>query len=184
MFANPELPVSSLPRVEQLHWQTLDRRFTRCLQTRALAVWVPLLAIAAVAHHLFASEAMDVRLYLASWVLLAAWALRDTLWPLISVPRRGYAVRELDIVHKSGVLWRSVKAVPYCRVQHVETSSGPVERRFGLAKLVVYTAGGAGGDLRIQGLAAETAQRLRVHVADRIGEPAATREEPGEQPDG
>jgi len=88
---------------------------------------------------------------------------------LISVPRRGYVVRDKDIVFKSGVIWRSVTAIPFNRVQHVETSNTPLDRKFGLANLQIFTAGGAGGDLKISGLGADIAEQLRVYILDKVG---------------
>ncbi len=43
-------------------------------------------------------------------------------------------------------------SVPYVRVQHVDTTRGPVERAIGLASVVVYTAGTRGADITIPGL--------------------------------
>ena len=90
-------------------------------------------------------------------------------WPLISVPRKGYAVREHDVVYKSGVFWRTVTAIPFNRIQHVEKSSTPLDRRFQIAVLQLFTAGGAGGDLKIHGLSAKTAEKLRFYIVEKTG---------------
>jgi membrane protein YdbS with pleckstrin-like domain len=97
------------------------------------------------------------------------FAIPFLIWPLIAVPRRGYVVRDKDIVFKSGVMWRSVTAIPYNRVQHVETSSTPFDRKFGIANLQIFTAGGSGGDLQISGLGADTAEQLRVYILGKVG---------------
>ena len=85
------------------------------------------------------------------------------------MPRKGYAVRNKDIVFRSGVFWRTVTAIPYNRIQHVEKDSAPLDRRYGIANLKIFTAGGAGGDLKIDGLSADVAERLRVHILDKVG---------------
>ena len=90
-------------------------------------------------------------------------------WPLISVPKKGYAVRDKDILYKSGVFWRTVTAIPFNRIQHVEKSSTPLDRKFNLASLQLFTAGGSGGDLQIHGLPARAAEKLRVFILDKIG---------------
>ncbi len=77
--------------------------------------------------------------------------------------------RDKDIVFKSGVIWRSVTAIPFNRIQHVETSSTPLDRRFGLANLQIFTAGGSGGDLRISGLGSGAAEQLRIYILDKVG---------------
>ncbi|MDH3749467.1 MAG: PH domain-containing protein, partial [Gammaproteobacteria bacterium] len=81
----------------------------------------------------------------------------------------GYVIRSKDIVFKSGVFWRSVTAVPFNRVQHVETNNTPLDRKFGLANLQIFTAGGSGGDLSISGLGADVAERLRIYILDKVG---------------
>ena len=55
------------------------------------------------------------------------------------------------------------------RIQHVERSSTPLDRRFRIANLQLYTAGGSGGDLRIQGLPERTAEKLRAFILEKIG---------------
>lgn len=174
MFANAEIPLSALPSAAQLDWQGVDARLIRCRQMQALAVWGTTLAIAGAGLYLLVAFGgqFDARIAFALWALLAALALRALIWPAIAVPRLGFFVRERDILCKSGVIRRSVTAVPYNRVQHAATSSGPMERRFGLARLVVYTAGGSSGDLSIPGLAAPLAERLRLHVLQQLGAPA------------
>ena len=101
--------------------------------------------------------------------LAIAFAIVFVAWPRISVPRRGYVVRDKDIVFRSGVIWRSVTAIPYNRIQHVETSNTPFDRKFGVATLQLFTAGGSGGDLKIDGLGAEVAEQLRIHILDKVG---------------
>jgi len=65
-----------------------------------------------------------------------------------------------------GVLTRTDTSVPYVRVQHVDTTRGPVERAAGLASVVVYTAGSRGADITIPGLRPERATELRERLRD------------------
>lgn len=60
-----------------------------------------------------------------------------------------------------GVLTRVETAVPYVRVQHVDTQRSPVDRALGLSTVVVYTAGSRGADVTVPGLPPERAKRLR-----------------------
>ncbi len=170
MFVNPEIPIDALPSADSVDWQPLAPRFVRCRQVRNLVGALILVAIVAVAHAVVASVPRLGVGWLFPWLWLLplvrlAWAV---FWPMVDTPRRGYAVRDKDILYKAGVLWRSVTAVPYNRVQHAETGNSPMERRFGLARLTVFTAGTTGGDLRIDGLDAATAERLRVFVVGKV----------------
>ena len=63
---------------------------------------------------------------------------------------------------RNGVVWRRERLVPRTRDQHVDISSGPVDRAFGLRQLAVYTAGSRSADVGIPGLAPETAEGLRT----------------------
>ena len=172
MFVNPEVPLDSLPQVEALAWQPLHPRFARRLQVGALLRMLALATLGAMAHFMLATAGGGIALAAAPWLPTAAWtvfagfAVRALIWPLIAVPRQGYVVREKDILYKSGVLWLSVKAVPFNRVQHTKIDSGPLDRRFGLANLSIFPAGMGGH--RIRGLGADTAEQLRAYVSAQI----------------
>ena len=166
MFQNPEVALHHLPDMEDLEWQQIHPRYARRLQLERALV-VAAIAIATLATNLLIGVPLSKVFML--WLALFAVAVPLVSWPLISVPRRGYVVRDKDIVFRSGVIWRSVTAVPFNRVQHVETSSTPLDRKFDLANLQVFTAGGSGGDLRISGLGADTAEQMRVYILGKVG---------------
>ncbi len=171
MFVNPEMPLESLPTLEELDWQPLHRNFVTRLQVRKLMQAVIVCAVVGVAHVAVANAAKLSGLswlFPWVWILVPAWIAVALAWPAMEVPRRGYAVRDKDIAYKSGVLWRAETVVPYNRVQHAETGSGPIDRCFSLSRLTVFTAGSAGGDLRIDGLGEDVAERLRVFIIDRL----------------
>jgi membrane protein YdbS with pleckstrin-like domain len=65
----------------------------------------------------------------------------------------------LEYAH--GWLWRHHVSVPRSRIQHTDVTQGPYERRFGLATLVVYTAGTEHASIPIEGLSHETALAFR-----------------------
>lgn len=163
MFENPEIAVAELPAADDVEWQALDRRFVPRQQVRGL-MNVAVLAVAAVVFQLARQRLGSGLPVWGAWTIVAIASLGALLWPLVSVPKKGYALRDKDLVYRSGVLWRSVTAVPFNRVQHVETASTPLDRRFGLASLQLYTAGTSGGDLAIHGLPGDAAERMRVFV--------------------
>ena len=172
MFENEEVGPDALPEVDAVDWQAMDARFLRRQLTgAAIAVLIVFGGIAALQVILglaLADEEHDLSLgYL--WVLPILVAIPLVVWQVVSVPRMGFAVRERDIVFRSGVFWRSVTAIPFNRIQHVEKSSTPLDRRFDLAALQLFTAGGTGGDLRIRGLSAPLAEKLRGFILDKVG---------------
>ena len=75
-----------------------------------------------------------------------------------------YQVRADSLFLRRGVLTRVNTVAPYVRIQHVDTRRGPIERVFGLATTVVYTAGSRGADVSIPGLTPERADDLQARL--------------------
>ena len=65
-----------------------------------------------------------------------------------------------------GVITFVETAVPFVRVQHVDTQFGPIERILGLSSVVVYTAGSRNADVRIPGLTPDRARDLQDTLRD------------------
>ncbi|MGW7330125.1 PH domain-containing protein [Streptomyces sp. NPDC054840] len=93
----------------------------------------------------------------AAWLAVLAWG-----WVLLGRNWRSwrYAERADDLLISRGVLWREETVVPYGRMQLVEVTSGPLERRFRLASVQLHTAAAA-SDAKIPGLVPAEAERLR-----------------------
>lgn len=90
------------------------------------------------------------------------WALFMIAWhPVLAYKASGYAMDEDVLLIKSGVWWQVVHLLPRSRLQHVDLKSGPIERKFGLATLVLHTAGTHAAHLTLSALPQEDAQRLR-----------------------
>jgi len=77
-----------------------------------------------------------------------------------------YQIRADAIYLERGVVTHVRTLVPYVRIQHVDTSRGPLERALGLSTLVVYTAGSRGADVSIPGLRPEQARDLQQRVKE------------------
>ncbi len=69
-----------------------------------------------------------------------------------------------------GILFVEERAVPVRRMQHVDLLRGPIERLFGLATLIVFTAGNEGSAFRVPGLSLATAQELRDRIVQMRGD--------------
>lgn len=82
-------------------------------------------------------------------------------WPPIEHRRTRYRVDDRLIRIERGVYWRTSIAVPRPRVQHLDVTQGPLERRHGLATLSIYTAGTEHSQVSLPGLSHEIAQSLR-----------------------
>ena len=80
----------------------------------------------------------------------------------------GYRVEEDELAVRHGLLVRALTLVPFGRVQHIDLAQGPLERAFGLATLVLNTAGTRGAAVKLPGLAQADAEELRDHIRGKI----------------
>lgn len=101
-------------------------------------------------------------------VPLAGWHV------LVRYRRWRFELQDDAIYLERGVLTLVETAVPYVRVQHVDTQRGPLERAVGLGSVVVYTAGSRGADIEVPGLRPERATALRERLRDLAVESEAT----------
>jgi len=74
-----------------------------------------------------------------------------------------YEIRPEEVDIRRGVLVVTRTLVPMLRVQHVDTTQGPLERRFDLATVVFHTAAGAN---RIPALTTARAAQVRDRIAE------------------
>ncbi len=90
-----------------------------------------------------------------------------TIWACLEVytffanKRLGFCLREQDITLFKGLLFRKVITQPICRIQHIEVKQGPIDRKVGLAKLHIFSAGDISQTFIIPGLRKTTAQNIR-----------------------
>jgi len=101
-------------------------------------------------------------------VALAAAAAAAWAWIVIGRNQRawGYAERDEDLLVRRGILFRQLVVVPYGRMQFVDVTAGPLERRFRIARVQLHTAA-ATTDAFIPGLPPEQAAVLRDRLAAR-----------------
>ena len=115
-----------------------------------------------------ASLATMASWWLAVLVLVVGAALIGWGWVIVgrAVRSWGYAERADDLLVTSGILYRQLVVVPYGRMQFVDVTAGPLDRRFGLATVQLHTAAAA-TDAQIPGLVPAEAARLRDRLAAR-----------------
>ncbi len=80
----------------------------------------------------------------------------------------GYRMEEDELAVRHGLLVRALSLVPFGRVQHIDLAQGPLERAFGLATLVLNTAGTRGSAVKLPGLAQSDAEQMRDHIRGKI----------------
>jgi membrane protein YdbS with pleckstrin-like domain len=104
-------------------------------------------------------------LLLVAWAGVAiglAWLAQR--WPAIEFTYFRYRLDALGIDIRAGVVWRRLISVPRSRVQHIDVAQGPIERRYGLATLSIYTAGTEFAKVDLPGLPYPRAVKIRDHL--------------------
>lgn len=168
-FTNLPVDPGTLPRAAQLQLHPLPAEHRREILVQSL-ITVVIVVLACMIPLIIPAIPSEVRIFL--WVFpISALVLGAvfTALALVRFRRKGYALREHDIVFRTGLFWRKVTVLPFDRVQHAEVTHGPLQRRFGVATLKFFTAGGSSVDLKIEGLLADDAERLRETVLERAG---------------
>ncbi len=166
MFENSQIVLEELPSVEEIDWQPLHKSLA--LQMLIARLILPVIFAVALVGATFIPNITLMPLAFG-FPLLSLFSLWFLGWPFVAVRFKGVASRDKDICYKTGVFFKKVTAIPFNRIQHVETSHGPLDRRFGTASLQLFTAGGSSGDLNIEGLEAENAENLRAFILNKIG---------------
>lgn len=147
-------------------WQPLPPRARTLFLLTDAAGW-GLLAVPAIilAGVLLERPLPAMPVAFAALVVLPAWGI----W--MALRRFRYARWLIDgtgLGYRRGRMWQVETRVPRTRVQHVDLKRGPLERHFGLATLVVHTAGTRDRAVAVAGLDAEDASQLRDTLARQI----------------
>jgi len=160
---NEQIEDSSIESPVEVEFRKLDPRVIRLWQWTDLIAYLVVLGIST-PWLIFLGYKKPV----LAPILAAGWAVVAALfiWLSIRRPRRAYAawryrIDDRVLETRSGILFQRTRLLPLRRVQHVDLERGPIERRFGLASLVLFTAGTHSAKTTIEGLDSDDAVALR-----------------------
>ncbi len=161
LFTNPQLDISQLPRAESLDQIRLEPAYKTVRVITGMIISAVIIVILWIIVML-RPQIWPYGFYAAG--ILSIMSLWIIFYYRVSFQYMSYALREKDISFSSGWLWHSMTTVPFNRVQHCDLKQGILDRRFGISKLTIYTAGGQSTDLIIPGLLPETAEKLKAYI--------------------
>lgn len=152
-------------------YEKLSKNAKYCMMV-AEAIWgLIFTAIGAVVWLLLSDETNWVNWI---WIGVAAIWVLLLIMPHVRYERYRYRFTDEEIDVKEGFLVIHRDIVPIERLQKVATASGPIDRIFGLSKVIVTTAG---ADVTIRFLRSETADQIVEKLKKRINEYAVTERE-------
>lgn len=159
-----------------MNFKQLPKKALYCMYTTTAITTVIIIAIITAILHFFSLFSKPVIPVIFGIIL--ALSLADCLIsPFFRYRRYRYAIDEECIYVKEGFLWMTETIVPLERLHKISMSQGPMDRFFGLTKVVVTTAG---GDATISFLAYESALSITDALKKKINA-IALEENYGEQ---
>lgn len=112
------------------------------------------------------------------WILAAVIWVLSLIAPFYRYERYRYRFTEEDIDVREGFLFLHRDIVPIERLHKVALESGPIDRIFGLSKVIVTTAG---GDVTIRFLEEEIAKKIVDRLKVRINQYAVDERKTGDK---
>ncbi|WP_240624542.1 PH domain-containing protein [Aurantiacibacter odishensis] len=90
------------------------------------------------------------------------------LIPMKRYRSRGYHVSTDRLRVVKGVMFHADTVVPFSRVQHLDVEQGPLERAFGIARLILHTAGTHNASVTLPGLRHADAVAMREEIRQHV----------------
>lgn len=164
-FTNGTLDLDLLPKYEEISLHPVSSKYWKIVLLN-IVIFLVFLAIALTAL-LFFSNTSGRPAYLAAggYVL---FGILLVLFYRASVKKRGFALREKDLIYKSGIIVITTAIIPFHRIQHITLNEGIFSRMFQLGAIHIYSAGGASGSITIAGLDIEQAKTIKEELTRQL----------------
>jgi membrane protein YdbS with pleckstrin-like domain len=156
-----------------VHLAQLTRVHPNAMRLDALARWIATGVVGAatllplgIGALIGWPDALPVRIgFLAGAVaMVAILALFARFMPRRVYDATRYRIDAQGIEIRHGVWWKRVVNVPRSRIQHTDVAQGPLGRRYGIARLLIHTAGTVNANVELDGLARGTALLVRAYL--------------------
>ena len=164
-FTNNTVSFETLPKFESVPLQSLNRDYLNVVYM-SNALFAVLLSIGALIFLWVKEDSQDL-IFPVLGIKIIIIALLFWL-STIGFRKKGYALREKDILFQKGILSTTTTVIPFNRIQHVALHEGFFSRMYHLSELQIYTAGGSSSDLHIPGLPKEQAEQMKTFLLQKI----------------
>lgn len=166
-FLNEPFDTRLLPRAEDVPFIPVERSYLTVIRIELAITSAILLVVGAVL--IFSIDSLQR----PSWILGigGGWLVLTICYFFFqskSFERKAYSLRDKDIIYRSGWIVQSISTCPFNRIQHSSVNTGFFERKYGLATLVLYTAGTNDADIQIPGLKESDAYAIKAWITQKI----------------
>lgn len=162
-FVNNQVELSSLPQWEEVEFQRVAKPYKYVI----ILNYVILVVVLSVIAFIIVRNSEEVTVGSAVFIVGSVLLLLLCSMHLWSYTRWGYALRQKDVLYRSGIFTRRVEIVPYRHIQHVQVKEGMLSRIFALVSIEVFTAG-SGKSIQIPGIPREQSAKIQEFISDRI----------------
>ena len=166
-FTNEIVNLNSLPKFEEVNFSPLHKNYIKVIYIN-IAITLLILAIGIGVLLYFNEDLQNKNSYLIFGISYLVIAIIGFFSSIASVKRRGFAIREKDILYKRGLISTTTTMIPFNRVQHVAMHEGVFSRIFNLAQIQIFTAGGSTSDVKISGIEKEKAENIKELLMQKI----------------
>lgn len=166
-FENIELDIQELPKLEDLQFNRVEKKYLTVLLVRLLIVAFILNGIGL---FLYFTEHLGIPSGKILYTLLGINTLLiiRTLLTVLSFKIRAYALREKDITYQRGLLMFKQTTVSVNRMHHIELTQGILMKLFNLSTIKIYTAGGNQSDISIAGINKTKAKEIKALLSNKL----------------
>jgi len=139
----------------------------KVLRARGLISAAGFLGVALAAEAVLASRG-EAPVGIMAAVALLLGAILAFVLPARRYRAWAYDVTEDELYVQNGIWLQTRTVVPFGRVQHIDVSQGPIERRYGVGALTLHTAGTRASAVVLPGLEMADAERMRDEIRGKI----------------
>ncbi|MGE5628456.1 MAG: PH domain-containing protein [Solirubrobacterales bacterium] len=98
-------------------------------------------------------------------IIIVFMGINAFIYPKLEYSQWQYSITEDSIEFIHGIFFIKHTIIPIIRIQHIKTSQGPINRKFDLSNLEIYTAGGMH---EIPNLNKEKAEKISDYIKDKV----------------
>lgn len=163
-LVHPQITWDEIPKHEDVVMYPVEQNYKKVLLTEWAIFWLIGFAVTVTAIFFFdpLRSTPVLLLIIACFLILSGLHFFSINK---SFPHMAYAMREHDVLFRKGWLFQQIHIVPLSKIQHCVIRKGPLERKYKLASIQLFTAANASfADIKIGGLTEEQAERLKEWV--------------------
>ncbi len=160
-----QLHWEDLPKAENVVFQPVEKNYLKIIYAEWLIFYATIL-IAAIAIFYFVKDIQTPVIIMSVAIVFVLLVSLTFFLANKAFAFKAYAIREKDVMSRSGWLFQKLQVIPIDKIQHCVVRTGPLEKKFDLASLKLFTAGQQ-SDITLSGLKAEQAEQLKEWIVSK-----------------